>query len=361
MADNSLLINKSNTEGTGNLAGYKVGDIIRLGTNGKYYKVVKQNGKLVLKLTRTDGDLAGKNAIHYNKDGIFTWQGGQKVPIPKGFSSKYHIISKGTNAHKVLTRQLFDQRNASTEAHYAKIDTNNEYKRLLAHIERNNLSDNQVASFYYKVFDRNGDVKNNNFLIGDRSMYNRALAARRVLENRGIVRDYDLGWKKLQVQEPNKNKDFKLPGEFPGTRAEFDQLYGSNKNKDFKLPGEFPGTRAEFNKLYGSQGTHFSSPEQSKVDLKDVAREAAHTNEEATLVSELRALNKIKSGNVRGLASSNVTLRIMNKEQQLWKLRNPDIPFPSFTGRDTMRVGYGSNQEVRDYTKKSPLHIRERY
>ena len=97
------------------------------------------------------------------------------------------------------------------------------------------------------------------------------------------------------------------------------------------------------------------------VSTNDKDKLPAETNEEATLVSELRALNKINSGNVRGLEGNRVTLRIMRKEQQLWKLRNPDVPFPSFTGRDTMRVGYGSNQEVRDYTKKSPLHIRERY
>ena len=108
--------------------------------------------------------------------------------------------------------------------------------------------------------------------------------------------------------------------------------------------------------LYQKKGN-----ENGIVSTKDPNKLPVETNEEATLVSELRALNKIKSGNVRGLANSNVTLRIMNKEQQLWKLRNPGIPFPSFTGRDTMRVGYGSNQEVRDYTKKSPLHIRERY
>ena len=39
----------------------------------------------------------------------------------------------------------------------------------------------------------------------------------------------------------------KIPGEFPGTRAEFDKKYGTK----FKLPGEFPGTRAEFEKKYG--------------------------------------------------------------------------------------------------------------
>ena len=97
------------------------------------------------------------------------------------------------------------------------------------------------------------------------------------------------------------------------------------------------------------------------VNTSDKDKLPVETNEEATLVSELRALNKINSGNVRGLEGNRVTLRIMRKEQQLWKLRNPDVPFPRFTGRDTMRVGYGSNQEVRDYTKKSPLHIRERY
>ena len=96
------------------------------------------------------------------------------------------------------------------------------------------------------------------------------------------------------------------------------------------------------------------------VNTSDKDKLPVETNEEATLVSELRALNKINSGNVRGLEGNRVTLRIMRKEQQLWKLRNPDVPFPSFTGRDTMRVGYGSSEEVKAYKKTSPLHIREK-
>ena len=50
-----------------------------------------------------------------------------------------------------------------------------------------------------------------------------------------------------ETNSKKKKKKFRLPGEFPGTRAEFDKKYGTK----FKLPGEFPGTNAEFEKKYG--------------------------------------------------------------------------------------------------------------
>jgi len=50
-----------------------------------------------------------------------------------------------------------------------------------------------------------------------------------------------------ETNSKKKKKKFRLPGEFKGTRAEFDKKYGTK----FKLPGEFPGTKAEFEKKYG--------------------------------------------------------------------------------------------------------------
>ena len=50
-----------------------------------------------------------------------------------------------------------------------------------------------------------------------------------------------------QTNSKKKKKKFRLPGEFKGTRAEFNKKYGTK----FKLPGEFPGTKAEFEKKYG--------------------------------------------------------------------------------------------------------------
>ena len=55
------------------------------------------------------------------------------------------------------------------------------------------------------------------------------------------------------------NTTKKIPGEFPGTKKEFDAKYGSDEKKPTssgsttkKIPGEFPGTKKEFDAKYGS-------------------------------------------------------------------------------------------------------------
>ena len=54
----------------------------------------------------------------------------------------------------------------------------------------------------------------------------------------------------LNPKNKTSNEEFKLPGEFPGTKEEFDAKYGTGET--FKLPGEFPGTKEEFDKKYGT-------------------------------------------------------------------------------------------------------------
>jgi len=51
-------------------------------------------------------------------------------------------------------------------------------------------------------------------------------------------------------------KPFRLPGEFPGTREEFNAKYNLSEQaeKRVRIPGEFPGTMEEFNAKYGTGG-----------------------------------------------------------------------------------------------------------
>ena len=72
--------------------------------------------------------------------------------------------------------------------------------------------------------------------------------------------------------------DFKLPGEFPGSIAEFDETYGLNNTntedgneeivdeKPFKLPGEYPGTVEEFNAEYGLNDTNTGDGNEEVVE-----------------------------------------------------------------------------------------------
>ena len=71
---------------------------------------------------------------------------------------------------------------------------------------------------------------------------------------------------------------FKLPGEFPGSIAEFDETYGLNNTntgdgneeivdeKPFKLPGEYPGTVEEFNAEYGLNDTNTGDGNEEVVE-----------------------------------------------------------------------------------------------
>ena len=69
---------------------------------------------------------------------------------------------------------------------------------------------------------------------------------------------------------------FKLPGEFPGSIAEFNETYGltdtntantgDKDEKPFKLPGEYPGTVEEFDEEYGLNDTNTGDGDEDVVE-----------------------------------------------------------------------------------------------
>ena len=87
--------------------------------------------------------------------------------------------------------------------------------------------------------------------------------------------------------ENTNRKKFKLPGEFPGTKEEFNKKYKIKKK--FKLPGEFPGTKEEFDKKY-------------KVNdgMKKLNGKTYNLNDRSDGPNSLTAYNKAKKASLSG-------------------------------------------------------------
>ena len=175
------------TKETSRLAGFNEGDTVQL--NKTYYKVIKENGKLVLRKARVSSDFSGVGAIEYSADGRHYWKDGLKIEAPKGYTSKIHKVKPGSSAYTQLQGQLVNQNLTVQNREYSNITNTQVYKKFVSHVERRGLSDKDLLGFYTKMFGKDGSVRNVQNLTGDRSMFQRALAARKVLENRG----YSLG------------------------------------------------------------------------------------------------------------------------------------------------------------------------
>ena len=227
-----------------NLSGYKEGDLIRLGKKGKYYTVVKVDGKLRLKPSAAS---FGNNRGIIYKEGkkSWIWKEGVKVPVPDNYSSKFFSIDKNSSDFKTLSNQLHFQNAALHERHYLNIESKADYSKYVRYVERANLSDKDLANQYYTIFTKEGNIKRSeiNRNYSNDISYLNALAARKVLENRGLILDtvnYTDGFIKGSVPKPIKvDSKYNKPPDFGFTNNKVEQ----NNSFENRITGN--GTNGE--------------------------------------------------------------------------------------------------------------------
>ena len=96
---------------------------------------------------------------------------------------------------------------------------------------------------------------------------------------------------------------------------------------------------------------------QLEIDNENKNQKAAkeESSRADVLKGELRALNTLNTG-FRADRGGRLTLKIMQKEQQLHNELNPGKPFPKWTGRDALSVGYATGEEARKYARENRIY-----
>ena len=111
----------------------------------------------------------------------------------------------------------------------------------------------------------------------------------------------------------------KIPGEFPGSREEFDKKYGTGSKK---IPGEFPGTREEFNKKYGieDKGDKKES-NNNKVKIKQEDSKPKEVNQKVK-INKTEKKNPFRPGmSERQIKSQIRVLKRRNKASDRLKIK----------------------------------------